>query len=187
MVLGNALHQNRSLRISWLHRNASATPGGEKCRGDLALGPIRGPSYNTAARGAIVIRISLNWLRQVSLREVRKRVPAKRGQKGTQSSFDMQALLACARGNCSAWHARLPLPPLLMFDRISHICDAGDLFGKGRSRRSSRSIPTFCSSKATSRTIRSCGMPWVGRDVADGWLFLGLAWRYRQRPGAGCR
>ena len=44
----------------------------------------------------------------------------------------MQALLACARGELfGPGNAKLPLPPLLMFDRISHICDAGGLFGKG--------------------------------------------------------
>ena len=31
-------------------------------------------------------------------------------------------------------NAKLPLPPLLMFDRISHICDVGGLFGKGEIR-----------------------------------------------------
>jgi 3-hydroxyacyl-[acyl-carrier protein] dehydratase/trans-2-decenoyl-[acyl-carrier protein] isomerase len=49
-----------------------------------------------------------------------------------KAQFDMQALLACARGELfGPGNARLPLPPLLMFDRISHICDVGGMFGKG--------------------------------------------------------
>jgi 3-hydroxyacyl-[acyl-carrier protein] dehydratase/trans-2-decenoyl-[acyl-carrier protein] isomerase len=50
-----------------------------------------------------------------------------------KASFDFQALLACARGELfGPGNAKLPLPPLLMFDRISYICDAGGLFGKGQ-------------------------------------------------------
>jgi len=52
-----------------------------------------------------------------------------------KSSFDLQALLACARGELfGPGNPQLPLPPLLMFDRISHICDVGGLFGKGEVR-----------------------------------------------------
>ena len=50
-----------------------------------------------------------------------------------KGSFDLQALLACARGELfGPGNAKLPLPPLLMFDRISYICDAGGIFGKGQ-------------------------------------------------------
>jgi len=49
-----------------------------------------------------------------------------------KASFDLQSLLACARGELfGPGNARLPLPPMLMFDRITHICDVGGLFGKG--------------------------------------------------------
>ena len=52
-----------------------------------------------------------------------------------KASFDFQALLACARGELfGPGNAKLPLPPMLMFDRISHICDVGGLFGKGEIR-----------------------------------------------------
>jgi 3-hydroxyacyl-[acyl-carrier protein] dehydratase/trans-2-decenoyl-[acyl-carrier protein] isomerase len=50
-----------------------------------------------------------------------------------KASFDLQALLACARGELfGPGNAKLPMPPLLMFDRISYICDAGGMFGKGQ-------------------------------------------------------
>lgn len=49
-----------------------------------------------------------------------------------KAAFDFQSLLACARGELfGPGNARLPLPPMLMFDRITHICDVGGLFGKG--------------------------------------------------------
>src|ERR1700760_2855408 len=49
-----------------------------------------------------------------------------------KASFDFQALLACARGELfGPGNAKLPLPPLLMFDRITRICDVGGLFNKG--------------------------------------------------------
>ena len=49
-----------------------------------------------------------------------------------KASFDMQALLACARGELfGPGNAKLPLPPMLMFDRITQICDVGGMFGKG--------------------------------------------------------
>jgi 3-hydroxyacyl-[acyl-carrier protein] dehydratase/trans-2-decenoyl-[acyl-carrier protein] isomerase len=53
-------------------------------------------------------------------------------QKLRKTSFDTQALLACARGEMfGPGNAQLPLPPMLMFDRITHISDTGGLFGKG--------------------------------------------------------
>ena len=49
-----------------------------------------------------------------------------------QSSFDMAGLLACARGELfGAGNARLPLPPMLMFDRITKITEKGGSAGKG--------------------------------------------------------
>ena len=49
-----------------------------------------------------------------------------------QSSFDLQALLACARGEMfGPGNAQLPLPPMLMFDRITHISDVGGPENKG--------------------------------------------------------
>lgn len=48
------------------------------------------------------------------------------------SSFDREQLLACARGELfGPGNARLPSPPMLMFDRITHVDDHGGAFGKG--------------------------------------------------------
>ena len=48
------------------------------------------------------------------------------------SSFDREQLLACARGEMfGPGNARLPLPPMLMFDRITEISTEGGEFGRG--------------------------------------------------------
>ncbi|MDE2316648.1 MAG: 3-hydroxyacyl-[acyl-carrier-protein] dehydratase FabA [Xanthomonadaceae bacterium] len=48
------------------------------------------------------------------------------------SSFDFQALLACSRGELfGEGNARLPAPPMLMFDRITRIAEDGGAYGKG--------------------------------------------------------
>ncbi len=52
---------------------------------------------------------------------------------GRKSSFDFQSLLACARGEMfGAGNAQLPLPPMLMFDRITQISEKGGANDKGR-------------------------------------------------------
>ena len=49
-----------------------------------------------------------------------------------KSSFDLQGLLSCARGELfGEGNARLPLPPMLMFDRITKISDRGGSQDKG--------------------------------------------------------
>src|SRR5579871_2030141 len=51
---------------------------------------------------------------------------------GRKSSFDLQALLACARGELfGEGNAKLPLPPMLMFDRITRISERGGSQNKG--------------------------------------------------------
>jgi len=49
-----------------------------------------------------------------------------------KSSFDLQGLLACARGELfGPGNPQLPLPPMLMFDRITSITEDGGDCGKG--------------------------------------------------------
>ena len=48
-------------------------------------------------------------------------------------SYDYEDLLACGRGELfGPGNAQLPLPPMLMFDRIAEISDSGGEHGKGR-------------------------------------------------------
>src|SRR5262245_51877798 len=50
-----------------------------------------------------------------------------------RDSYDYEELLACGRGELfGAGNAQLPLPPMLMFDRITSISESGGEHGKGR-------------------------------------------------------
>lgn len=52
-----------------------------------------------------------------------------------RSSFGYDDLLACAEGRLfGAGNAKLPLPPMLMFDRIDDIAETGGVHGKGSVR-----------------------------------------------------
>jgi 3-hydroxyacyl-[acyl-carrier protein] dehydratase/trans-2-decenoyl-[acyl-carrier protein] isomerase len=49
-----------------------------------------------------------------------------------RANFDYEDLIACGRGELfGPGNAQLPLPPLLMFDRISEILETGGAHGKG--------------------------------------------------------
>ena len=49
-----------------------------------------------------------------------------------KSSFEYEDLLSCGRGELfGAGNAQLPLPPMLMFDRIGEIAETGGAHGKG--------------------------------------------------------
>ena len=50
----------------------------------------------------------------------------------SRSAFDFADLLKCGHGELfGPGNARLPLPPLLMFDRITRIAETGGAYGKG--------------------------------------------------------
>ena len=50
-----------------------------------------------------------------------------------RTSFEYDDLLACGRGELfGAGNAQLPLPPMLMFERISAISETGGAHGKGQ-------------------------------------------------------
>ena len=50
-----------------------------------------------------------------------------------RDSYDYEDLLACGRGELfGPGNAQLPLPPMLMFDRITNITETGGEHGKGR-------------------------------------------------------
>ena len=49
------------------------------------------------------------------------------------SSYEYEDLLACGRGELfGPGNAQLPLPPMLMFERISSISETGGAHGKGQ-------------------------------------------------------
>ncbi|MGH8500075.1 MAG: 3-hydroxyacyl-[acyl-carrier-protein] dehydratase FabA, partial [Methylococcales bacterium] len=50
-----------------------------------------------------------------------------------RSSYSREDLLECGRGNLfGPGNAQLPLPDLLMFDRITHISKEGGVYGNGQ-------------------------------------------------------
>jgi 3-hydroxyacyl-[acyl-carrier protein] dehydratase / trans-2-decenoyl-[acyl-carrier protein] isomerase len=50
-----------------------------------------------------------------------------------QEAYEYEELLACGRGELfGPGNAQLPLPPMLMFDRISRISDTGGEHGQGQ-------------------------------------------------------
>ncbi|MEM0909035.1 MAG: 3-hydroxyacyl-[acyl-carrier-protein] dehydratase FabA [Pseudomonadota bacterium] len=52
-----------------------------------------------------------------------------------RSRYEYDDLLACGRGELfGPGNAQLPLPPMLMFDRISHVSEDGGANGKGEIR-----------------------------------------------------
>lgn len=50
-----------------------------------------------------------------------------------QNRFSYEDLISCGHGRLfGPGNAQLPLPPMLMFDRVTHISDTGGLHGKGQ-------------------------------------------------------
>lgn len=50
----------------------------------------------------------------------------------TKNSYNYEELLSCGHGELfGPGNAQLPLPPMLMFNRITHISNEGGPFGKG--------------------------------------------------------
>jgi 3-hydroxyacyl-[acyl-carrier protein] dehydratase/trans-2-decenoyl-[acyl-carrier protein] isomerase len=50
-----------------------------------------------------------------------------------KSQYSFEELLTCGRGEMfGPGNAQLPLPPMLLFDRITHISEEGGAFNKGR-------------------------------------------------------
>src|SRR4051812_45225489 len=54
------------------------------------------------------------------------------GMLDRRGGYEYEDLLACGRGEMfGPGNAQLPLPPMLMFDRISEISETGGEYGKG--------------------------------------------------------
>jgi 3-hydroxyacyl-[acyl-carrier protein] dehydratase / trans-2-decenoyl-[acyl-carrier protein] isomerase len=64
-----------------------------------------------------------------------------------RSNFEYQDLIACGRRELFDKGPQLPLPPMLMFVRISEIAEVGGEYGKGlvraggRGRRADHTLP----------------------------------------------
>ena len=100
-----------------------------------------------------------------------------------QSSFDYEDLLACGRGELfGSGNAQLPLPPMLMFDRISEISEAGGEYGKGLIRAELKVTPDLwffgCHFKGDP-VMPGC----LGLDAL--WQMLGFYLGWLGAPGRG--
>jgi len=59
-------------------------------------------------------------------------IPIEASALTRKNSFSFDDLIECGHGRLFGKdNAHLPLPPMLMFDRITHISDKGGAFGKG--------------------------------------------------------
>ena len=59
-------------------------------------------------------------------------IQSKAEIQNRKASFSYEDLLRCGRGEMfGPGNAQLPAPPMLMFDRITHISDVGGEYGKG--------------------------------------------------------
>ena len=71
-----------------------------------------------------------------------------------RNSFEFEDLLACGRGEMFPEGPQLPLPPMLMFDRISEMAENGGEYGKGLVRAVLEVKPDLWFFPSTSRAIR---------------------------------
>ena len=85
-----------------------------------------------------------------------------------RNSFSYEDLLACGRGELfGAGNAQLPLPPMLMFDRIQQISETGGANGKGEVRAEFDIKPT----------LWFFGCHFKGDPVMPGCLGLDALWQ----------
>jgi 3-hydroxyacyl-[acyl-carrier protein] dehydratase/trans-2-decenoyl-[acyl-carrier protein] isomerase len=103
-----------------------------------------------------------------------------------RSSYDYEALLACGRGELfGPGNAQLPLPPMLMFDRITEISETGGEFDKGYVRAEFDIKPDlwFFPCHFQGNPIMP-GCLGSRRPMAADWFSSGLAGITGQRHGA---
>ena len=99
------------------------------------------------------------------------------------SSFDYEKLIACGRGELFGMgNAQLPLPPMLMFDRITQISETGGEHGKGFVRAELAVNPDLwffpCHFKGDP-VMPGC----LGLDAL--WQMLGFFLGWMKAPGRG--
>lgn len=99
------------------------------------------------------------------------------------NTFSYEDLLQCGRGEMfGPGNAQLPMPPMLMFDRITHISEGGGTFGKGEVTAEMTVKPDLW--------FFDCHFP--GDPVMPGclgldalWQLLGFYLAWRGGPGHG--
>ena len=97
--------------------------------------------------------------------------------------YNLEELLACGRGEMfGPGNAQLPVPPMLMFDRISAISDNGGAHGKGQ----------IAAEMAIRPDLWFFDCHFIGDPVMPGCLGLDAMWQlvgfflcWKQNPGRG--
>src|ERR1700755_401968 len=85
-----------------------------------------------------------------------------------RGGYEYEDLLACGRGELfGPGNAQLPLPPMLMFDRISEISQTGGEYGKGFVR----------GELDVKADLWFFGCPFKGHRVVPGCLGLDALWQ----------
>src|ERR1044071_9848593 len=100
-----------------------------------------------------------------------------------RGSFEYEDLLACGRGELfGPGNAQLPLPPMLMFDRISEISETGGPHGKGMVRAELEVRPDlwfFLEHFKGDPVMQGC----LGLDAL--WQMVGFFLGWLGSPGSG--
>jgi 3-hydroxyacyl-[acyl-carrier protein] dehydratase/trans-2-decenoyl-[acyl-carrier protein] isomerase len=100
-----------------------------------------------------------------------------------QASFTREQLLECGEGRMFGMeNGKLPLPPMLMMDRITHISDDGGAFGKGRIEAEFDIDPSLWFFQCHFRgdpVMPGC----LGLDAM--WQLVGFFLVWKQNPGRG--
>ena len=100
-----------------------------------------------------------------------------------QSNYTYDELIACANGDLfGPGNARLPAPPMLMFDRITHISDSGGAHDKGEIRAELDIKPElwfFDCHFRTDPVMPGC----LGLDAM--WQLVGFYLGWLGNPGSG--
>src|SRR6266436_9406628 len=104
------------------------------------------------------------------------------GMENRRSTFEFEDLLACGRGELFPGGPQLPLPPMLMFERISEISGQGGGHGKGLARAELDVKPDLwffaCHFKGDP-VMPGC----LGLDAL--WQLLGFFLGWMKAPGRG--
>src|SRR6185436_4676108 len=100
-----------------------------------------------------------------------------------RDQFEYEDLLACARGELfGPGNAQLPLPPMLMFDRISEVKEEGRARPWPHRRRARREARPLVLPLPFQRRSGHARLPWPRRAVAVARLLPWLAGRSGTGP-----
>ena len=82
-----------------------------------------------------------------------------------KNNYTFEDLIECAKGNMfGAGNPQLPMPPMLMFDRITHIDESGGDFNKGIVRAELDINPKLCLGLDAMWQLLGFYLGWLGLE-----------------------